>query len=154
MTDSDNAFDLQDPAAFPYWTDELIRFSDLDRLNHVNNVSFAVYAESGRVDFLEHVRPGSTAGTGIGWVIVRLTVNYLAAAYYPGRVRIGSRVTRLGRSSAGLGQGIFTDDKCFGTADSVLVWADTRNEQSLPLPDDLHRSLAGYMGAVPPIDGA
>ncbi len=138
------AVDLTLKESFPYWSEDVIRFADLDRLGHVNNVAFAVYAETGRVDFLEHAWPGSTAGTGIGWVIVKLNVEFLAQAHYPGRVDIGTRVLKLGRSSCALGQGLFEGDRCFGRIESVCVWADVRNARSLPLPDDLRAALERF----------
>ncbi|MDV7340717.1 thioesterase family protein [Terasakiella sp. A23] len=137
--------DLTNPETFPYWTDEVIRFADLDRLNHVNNVKFATYSESGRVDFLEHLDPGCTSGSGVGWVIAKLTVNFLAAAYYPGTVKIGTVVRRIGNSSVVLEQGLFTNGTCFSTIENVLVWADTKNETSLPLPADLKDKLETYL---------
>ena len=142
------SLDLTIRDTFPYWTDDVIRFADLDRLGHVNNIAFAVYAESGRVDFLEHCLAGSTAGAGIGWVIVNLTVDFLAQAHYPGRVAIGTRVTKLGRSSCALAQGLFEGDRCFGRIHSVCVWADVPNGKSLPLPDDVRRSLERYAGGA------
>lgn len=137
--------DLTNPENFPYWTNEIIRFADLDRLNHVNNVKFATYSESGRVAFLEEVEPGCTAGSGVGWVIAKLTVNFLAAAYYPGSVKIGTVVRRIGNSSLVLEQGLFSNDKCFATCENVLVWADTKNEKSLPLPDSMKEKLLAYV---------
>ncbi|WP_135080885.1 thioesterase family protein [Terasakiella sp. SH-1] len=137
--------ELTNPEVYTYWTDEKIRFADLDRLGHVNNAAFATYSESGRVDFLETLYPGCTAGTGIGWVIAKLTINYLAAAYYPGEVRIGNVVRRLGNSSVVIEQGLFCNDKCFSTIENVLVWADTENEKSRPLPNDLREKLQAYV---------
>lgn len=142
------SLDLTRRETFPYWTEDVIRFADLDRLGHVNNIAFAVYAESGRVDFLEHCLHGSTAGTGVGWVIVNLNVDFLAQAHYPGRVAIGTRVTKLGRSSCGLAQGLFEDERCFGTIRSVCVWADVGNGRSLPLSDELRAALERYAGGA------
>ena len=139
--------DLTDKASYAHWSSDIVRFADLDRLNHVNNVAFATYSESGRVDFLEHVEPGSTAGSGVGWVIAKLTVNFLAAAYYPGKVEIGNVVRRIGNSSILVDQGLFCADKCFGTCETVLVWADTLNETSLALPDPLKEKLGTYLRA-------
>lgn len=138
-------FDLRNPENYPHWSDEIIRFADIDRLDHVNNVAFATYSESGRVDFLEHIYPGCTAGNGVGWVIAKLTVNFLAAAYFPGSVRIGNVVRRIGNSSIVFEQGLFSNDKCFGTCENLLVWADTVNEKSVPLPDDLKEKLQEYL---------
>ncbi|NVK19832.1 MAG: acyl-CoA thioesterase [Methylocystaceae bacterium] len=137
--------DLTNPENFPHWTDEIIRFADLDRLDHVNNVMFATYSESGRVAFLEEVDPGSTGGNGVGWVIAKLTVNFLAAAYYPGTVRIGTVVRRIGNSSIGVEQGLFSNGKCFATCENILVWADTKNEKSLPLSDEMKEKLRAYL---------
>ncbi|SCA57049.1 conserved hypothetical protein [Candidatus Terasakiella magnetica] len=137
--------DLTCQDSYSYWTDEKIRFADLDRVGHVNNAAFAIYSESGRVDFLEEIYPGCTAGSGIGWVIAKLTISYLAAAYYPGQVRIGNVVRRIGTSSVVIEQGLFCNDKCFSTIENILVWADTENEKSVPLPDDLREKLGLYV---------
>jgi acyl-CoA thioester hydrolase len=140
-----NELDLTTPSIYTHWTDDIIRFADLDRVGHVNNVAFATYSESGRVDFLEHVTPGSTGGHGTGWVIAKLTVNFLTAAYYPGKVRIGNVVRKIGNSSIVVDQGLFSNDKCFGTCETVLVWADTENEKSVPLPDEMKSVLTEYL---------
>ncbi len=140
-----NDLDLTAPGSFSHWTDDIVRFADLDRVGHVNNVAFATYSESGRVDFLERLNPGSTGGHGIGWVIAKLTVNFLTAAYYPGDVRIGNVVRRIGTSSIVVDQGLFSNDKCFGTCETVLVWADTENERSVPLPDDMKAALEKHL---------
>jgi acyl-CoA thioester hydrolase len=106
------------------WTRDTVRFSDIDRYRHINNVAVATYCETGRVEFAEKLWPGSTAGEGAGWVIVKLTVTFLAQAHYPGQVEIGTRVERVGRTSCVLGQGLFKDGACFATGEAVLVWLD------------------------------
>lgn len=136
---------LTDRSAYSYWTRDHVRFQDLDRLGHVNNVAFAIYCETGRVDFAEATCPGSTAGTGIGWTIVRLLIDFRAQAHYPGDVMIGTRVLKLGTSSCRIGQGLFMDDVCFATADSVMVWTDVSAGRSLPLPDDLRAAMGRYL---------
>src|SRR5512147_2321783 len=113
-----------EPKAYAFWTHDTVRFSDMDRYRHINNVAVATYCETGRVEFAETLWPGSTAGEGAGWVIARLTINFLAQAHYPGTVEIGTRVERVGRTSCTIGQGVFKDGVCFATADSVLVWLD------------------------------
>lgn len=145
MTQSPPTLDLRDPALYAFWKEDLIRFADLDRYNHLNNVAFAMFYEGGRIALMEHVRPGSVDGVGSGWLIARLAVNFLAAARYPGDVRIGTLVTHLGNSSVGLGQALYTNGTCFSTAESVVVWADLDTERSRPLPDDLRRDLSVYM---------
>ncbi len=137
--------DLTNEASFTYWCEDKIRFADLDTYGHLNNVAYATFAESGRVDFLSAVVPGSLNGQGEGWVIAKLIVNFLASAYYPGRVKIGNVVRRIGNSSLVVDQGLFVDDKCFGTCESVLVWADSKNEISRPIPGKVRQILEKYV---------
>ena len=135
---------LTDRAAFAYWTRDNVRFSDVDRYGHVNNIAIATYCETGRVEFVETLWPGATSGVGAGWVIVRLTVTFLAQAHYPGNVEIGSRVERVGRSSCTIGQGLFKNGVCFATADAVLVWVDlVDGGKPAPIPDALAARLRG-----------
>lgn len=138
--------DLTRPDTFRFMTDDIVRFQDLDRVGHVNNVAFCVYAESGRVDFAEHVWPGSTAGTGIGWTIVNFSLHYRAQAHYPGRVKIGTAITRIGTSSLTMSQGLFMaeDSACFATADTVLVWTDIKNGTALPIPQEMKTAAEPY----------
>jgi acyl-CoA thioester hydrolase len=146
MSSGDDApeIDLTDPGAFAYWTRDTVRFSDMDRYRHINNVATATYCETGRVEFAETVWPGSTAGQGAGWVILRLTVNFLAQAHYPGDVNIGTRIDRVGTTSCVMGQGLFKDGVCFATSEAILVWLDLADGgRPTPIPDDLRARLLG-----------
>lgn len=133
--------DLTNESSFTYWCEDKIRFADLDTYGHLNNVAYATFAESGRVDFLSAIIEASLDGEGEGWVIAKLTINFLTSAYYPGDVRIGNVIRRIGNSSVLLEQGLFTRGKCFGTCESVLVWADSKNEVSRPLPEKVKTIL-------------
>ncbi|MDZ7747818.1 MAG: acyl-CoA thioesterase [Halofilum sp. (in: g-proteobacteria)] len=76
--------ELTDEATFGHWTEEKIRFQDIDRLDHVNNVALAAYAESGRVEFLEAVTPATLQrGDAPFWVIARLDLRFRAQAHFP-----------------------------------------------------------------------
>ena len=93
--------------------------------------------------------PARRQGEGSGWVIVRLTVTYLAQAHYPGNVDVGTRVERVGRTSCTLGQGLFKDGVCFATAESVLVWlALADGGRPAPFPDALGQRLAAEARAA------
>ena len=144
--DSPPAHNPSDPAAYAFFTREKVRFSDVDRYRHINNVATATYCETGRVEFAEFLSPGSTSGDGAGWVIVKLSVTFLAQAHFPGDVIVGSRVEHIGRTSCRIGQGLFKDDVCFATADAVLVWVDMDDGgKPTPLPAELVQNLRANM---------
>lgn len=131
-----------DASAYVFWTRDTVRFSDVDRYRHINNVAIATYCETGRVEFAERLWPGSTAGETAGWVIVKLTVAFLAQAHYPGEVQIGTRVQQVGRTSATIVQGLFKDGTCFATSEAVLVWVDLGHQGgAVPFPAGLEARL-------------
>jgi acyl-CoA thioester hydrolase len=139
--DGGSEVDRTDAGAYAFWTRDTVRFSDVDRYRHVNNVAIATYCETGRVEFAEALWPGSTAGERTGWVIVKLTVTFIAQAHYPGTVDIGTRVEHVGRTSCSLGQGLFKDSVCFATSEAVVVWADLADGHGTPFPVELDRRL-------------
>lgn len=127
---------------YPFWSRDTVRFSDVDRYRHINNIAIATYCETGRAAFAEHIWPGSTAGEGEGWVIVKLTLTFVAQAHYPGEVAIGTRVARVGRSSCSIEQALHKDGVCFARAESVLVWVDmAAGGKAQPIPPPLAERL-------------
>ena len=135
--------DLADAGGFTFWTREKIRFQDVDRFGHVNNVAFTVYAESGRIEFLERVAGVLPVATH--WVIARLLVDFRAQAFYPGEVRVGTRTLNLGRSSLTLGQGLFAAQRCIATARAVVVLIDGERGASVALPAELRGALSALV---------
>lgn len=134
--------DRKDQAAYAFWTRDTVRFSDVDRYRHVNNVAIATYCETGRVEFAEALWPGSTAGEGAGWVIATLAITFHAQAHYPGDVAVGTRVERVGRSSCTIAQGLFKDEVCFASSEAVIVWLDlTDGGKAVPIPPHLAERL-------------
>lgn len=137
---------LTDPAAYRFWTEERVRFADLDALGHVNNNAIGVYFETGRVALMEACggfRPESP------WTVVlaRSVMEFKAELLYPGTARIGVRVLRLGNSSLTLGAAIFSGDTCIATQEGVCVIVDAATHRPTPLSPALRAALSEYMGS-------
>ena len=131
--------------AYPLRAMDTIRYADTDRQGHVNNAAFATFCETGRCMFLyDSGRPLLQGGAG--FVIARLAIDFLAEVTWPGRVEIGTRVVTVGRSSFGLGQGLFQDGNCVATADSVIVQVDEATRRSKPLGEDAVELLESLRG--------
>ena len=130
-----------DPAVYPHWVTDTVRFSDQDAIGHVNNVAIAAYVESGRVAFGRVTR--SSDQPDKDFILARLVIDYLAEAHYPGEVRIGTRVVRIGRTSLTVGHGLFKDGVCIATAEGVLV--HRRAGRSAPIEGELRARLEGLL---------
>jgi acyl-CoA thioester hydrolase len=131
------AVDLTDPASFSHWAHDVVRFSDQDGVGHVNNVAVAAYVETGRVGFGHQLPVDVDPASGL--ILARLAIDYRAEAHYPGEVRIGTRLARLGRTSFTVAHGVFVDGVCIATAEGVLVLV--RDGAAAPVEGELRSHL-------------
>jgi acyl-CoA thioester hydrolase len=115
---------------FPHHTVHTVRFSDLDRQNHVNNAVFATFFEAGRVVILYGEEYGLNV-PGAGFVLAHLSIDFLGEIRWPGEVEIGTAITAVGNSSLRVEQAMFFNGHCVATAENTLVRVD--NETHRPL---------------------
>ncbi len=134
------------PETFPHRITERLRFGDTDQQGHINNAVFATLFESGRVDFLYDPERGLPP-QGCQFVIAEITIRFVAEMTFPGTVKIGSAVSRIGTSSAGITQALFANGVCTATADSVIVLTDLATRRSTPLPDAVRARFEDLMRA-------
>lgn len=133
-----------EPRAYRFWSVEHVRFADLDMLGHVNNVAFTVYAESGRAAFLREAGLWK-AGSARHNVVARLEMDYRRELQYPGEVRLGLRVLKIGNSSFTVGQGFFSGETCAATAVATLVRFDAHTRRAVPLDENERRILQAHL---------
>lgn len=134
--------DLTDPAIFFSWSEDTIRFGDMDSTGHVNNVAFARYVEDGRVPFMKSgLLPAYDDKQR--FVVGNLNIRFRAQAWYPGNVRIGTGVIGIGRTSLTLGHGVFSGDSCLVTAETTMVYIV--GGKSSPITDQMRQNLEPAM---------
>ncbi|MGH1351371.1 MAG: acyl-CoA thioesterase [Methyloligellaceae bacterium] len=123
-------------ANFPLQSEEIVRFSDNDMVGHVNNLAFVSYIETGRVEFLytgiiDELTPNAN------FVVVKMDLEFHKEMNWPGKIQIGSAITRIGRTSIGMSQALFQNGICTCTCDSALVLMDRTSRKPIPIPDDV-----------------
>lgn len=134
------ATDPKTPDCYRHWHEETIRFNDLDPVGHVTSISFLILFETARILFVREA--GQMSGGGpVSWMLVGLKADFSAQLQFPGRVRTGTRVKRIGRSSLTTVQGMFDGDTCVGTLETTMVLVDRSVERGTPVPDDLREGL-------------
>ncbi|WP_439640527.1 acyl-CoA thioesterase [Nevskia sp.] len=122
---------------------ERVRWSDTDQIGHVNNLAFAAYCETGRSMFMNQVTMQNRA-LGRLFVVSQLVVNFIEELHWPAEVMVGTGVMQIGRTSYRVGQGLFANDRCFGTAESLLVQIDAESRRPTPISDELRAWLETY----------
>lgn len=133
-------YDLTRRETFAFFTEEALRFADLDRNGHVNNVAFTIFFENSRVLFLTDVLPLPRDGTN-SFVLAHLSIDYRAQLYYPGNVSAATRVVEVRNSSVVLGQAIFRDEECVACGHAIMVVIDRASGRGAPIPEMLRQSI-------------
>ena len=126
---------------FPFWTQEKLRIQDTDLNGHVNNASIAALCEAGRGEIISAVA-GIPRERALGSALRRVTIEYLAEVHYPGVVRIGSMIAKVGNTSIIIAQSLFENDRCFATAESVIVFTDRTTRRPAPMPEEWRAGFA------------
>ena len=134
MTDQ-RAYDLTRRAAYRLFTPVTIRFSDTDKLGHVNNVAISAYFKAARCELFYQLMGQAGVGGRIDFVLARVAIDFKREFFYPGTVEVGSRFTRLGNRSITSGYGLFLGETCHATAEAVNVFFDLDTRQAMaPTP--------------------
>ena len=132
------------PAAADYrfWTEEKLRNADTDQQGHVNNANIATFFESGRIDILSAPAIAQVrAVTSI--LVVRMLTNFRKELFFPGTVRVGTRVARVGRTSLTFEQTIHAANGEVATAEATCVLIDKATRKPTPVPEALRAYLTG-----------
>ena len=128
------------PGDFRFWTVEKLRNADTDQFRHVNNAAIASFLESGRMELFVSPAIGDLM-KGLNVVVGRLSIEFHAEIFYPGELKVGSMVARIGRTSFDVLQGVFRDDVCVASATAACVLM--QSGKPYPVPDDVRRHLLG-----------
>lgn len=112
-----------------------VRWGDADMLGHVNNARFFTYAESARIAYFEDLLGEDPQfWKAYGFILARIDCDFLAQLRYPATLDIGTRVTRIGRSSIDIEHGMFLGEAAVARSQAVVVWFDYRTQKPAPVP--------------------
>jgi acyl-CoA thioesterase FadM len=123
-----------DPDAYPYKIDIQARFADIDPQWHLNNVRIAEFYQEARISFnhawsqefdLEHDRDRRV-------LVASQSIDYLGEVQWPGVLRVGIGVSRVGGSSFSFGLAMFESTRCVGVSETVLVYANQQGPARVP----------------------
>ena len=116
-----------------------LRFGDVDMLGHVNNVAYASYVETARVEFLRSL------GQPVQSIIVaHLALDYRRPVHYGRALHVDTWMEKLGRTSVTLGQVVWADEDRAAEVRSVLVWYDYDRGAPTVVSDAMRAALSEY----------
>jgi acyl-CoA thioester hydrolase len=121
-------------------TDIQVRFGDTDALGHVNNASFAAYAELARLDFLKRF-----GGSVRSLILASLYIDFRRQVSFTDEVFVETVVEKIGTSSVTLAQTIVAAGERAADVRSTVVYFDYSKNKSRPLTDEMRVAVAPFL---------
>ncbi|MCB0506738.1 MAG: thioesterase family protein [Chitinophagales bacterium] len=127
-------FDFLKNINFPFSLQQQIAWGDMDALQHVNNVAYFRYFESGRVDFFNQANLwNSLFEENIKIVVVKLDCNYVRELTYPASIEIKVGIKKIGNSSMTVHHVITTtDQQLIAHGEGIIVGMNTETGKPTP----------------------
>ena len=122
-----------------------IDWSDLDLLGHVNNLAFSRFFQAARVEYCGHIGMKVYQGMKTGPILAASRVQFTAQLFFPGNVRILTRLKKAGGTSIVLEHALFDDAGTMcAFAEDVVVRYDFEAKTKIPLGDEIRAMTAEY----------
>jgi acyl-CoA thioester hydrolase len=127
------------------------RLSDVNAARHVSNTAIASIYDDARYDILLQVLPEPERGLGSRTVMAQTNLRYIEEIRHPAPLGVATGVSRIGKSSFELFQGLFRGDVCVGLCDTTYVHCNA--DGPFPL-DDAKRQILMALAYKVPVDQA
>ena len=125
-----------------------IDWSDLDLLGHVNNIALSRFFQAARVEYCGHIGMNVYPGMKTGPILAASRVQFTAQLFFPGSVRILTRIRKAGGTSIVLEHALFDDRGAMcAFAEDVVVRYDFAAKTKIPLGDEVRGKIAAYEAA-------
>ncbi len=124
-----------------------IRYCETDMLGHVNNVSYYMYFEQGRIEYFENLGlTDALFGKQAVSVVADMECSYLRQLYLKEKMTLHVRAARLGRSSIDIEYAIMASGELKAAARGAIVLVDTATGKSTPVPDFAREKIIAFEG--------
>lgn len=132
---------------FSFTIESKIRYSETDMSGHINNISYFIYFEQARVEYLESIE---FFNGQVNAVTADLTCHYHSEAFFPDTLQIGVRVAKMGSKSIDLEYYVVSaqDNRLIATGQGTLVVIDQQTKKSTAIPEDIRQAIIAREAAV------
>lgn len=124
---------------FPFSTDIVVRFRDVDAMGHVNNAVYFTYLETARIQLLTRCF-GLKELKDVPVILGEAKCRFLTPAYHGETLTVGLGITRLGTKSFDIGYLIGAqDNRQIALARTTLIMFDYNSGVSVVIPDGFRK---------------
>jgi acyl-CoA thioester hydrolase len=136
-----------DKIKFPFPIRQQVYWAEMDAYDHINNVSYFRYFETGRIHFFYNTGIWQLfLSEGIRIVVGKMECNYVKEVVYPEEIEIAVGIKRVGNASLILQQKVSTErNGIVAYGEGVIVSTDPQTGKSTPWTDKLRETFTKWM---------
>src|SRR5436190_8174992 len=138
------------PEHFRVLLDWPVQWGDQDLFGHVNNTVYFRWFETARVDYLNRIGLARLHGNEAqGPILAHIACNYRRQLQFPDTVRIGTRVSRVGRTSMTIEHALWSREQQMALAadgTSAIVVFDYNVQKPIQVPDNIRQIIEELEG--------
>ena len=136
--------DQEPDASFSHGVE--VRFRDVDVGGHAHHSLPLIYFEEARAAYWRKV-VGRPDLEDIDYILAEASIRYHGRVFWPQRLAVGVRVSRLARKSFDMEYEVRSeDDELLVSGSTVQVMYDYDEESTLRVPDDVRRAVEELEG--------
>ena len=121
------------------------RFCESDYMGHISNISYFIYFEVARVNFLSGLGI-STVDEHWDFIIASIKCDFVKQIYVNRTIQIETQVKRIGNKSISLAHRLYNEQgELAASVDEVVVRFNRGSQSSVPLEPDMMEKLQPYL---------
>lgn len=136
---------------FKHKTPIQIRFKDVDKMGHVNNVNHLTYVELARIRYFEEViKADGHWSKDLGVILARTEIDYKSPIFLHDNVSVYSRCGKIGSKSLTTEFAIVREkqgkEELLAQGIAIIVYFDYRHNHTIPVPSEHIELIKQYEG--------
>jgi acyl-CoA thioester hydrolase len=136
-------------AEFPVVLTVVVQWGDQDSMQHVNNVVYFRWCESARIAYFGQIGLADRrTAEHVGPILASIKCDFRRQLNFPDTIRIGARITRIGRSSLSMQHQVESSAQraIVAEAESTMVVFDYDAGRPHAVPDEMRRAIEQLEG--------
>lgn len=141
-----NKPDLLKDTKFPFPIKQQVLWGEMDAFNHINNVVYFRYFETGRVEFFNKTNLWQIyLDEGIKIVVVKLECNYIKEVTHPAEIEITVGIKKIGNSSLIVHHIVRSNNEIAAHGEGIIVATNPKTGKSTPWTAKLREEFSKWL---------
>ena len=128
-----------------------VAWGEMDAFQHVNNVAYFRYLESGRITYFEELDLMEIMErTGVGPILASTQCRFKIPLTYPDTVSVGVRISEIGEDRFTMEYVVVSHrlEKVAAVGEGLIVSFNYRENEKAPLPAEVRERIQALEGTV------